>query len=487
MKRYFLTFAIILLVSLLTSPIYAQLWPDQTLPSWQGDNNGPVGVFDYDNDGDLDVWLMYGPLLGSINHLPNLWGEYQEGVQDIAFAQDGDWIDFDQDGDIDFVFYGTMINEGRLAWLEYLGDGQFDAHLIQEFTEGYTSGRSAAGDIDGDGDIDIVTNFDLNGGSQGFSTWYQQPDGSFVGVLTNNSMAGFPQSDLGDLNCDGLLDFVTPSLGALDVYFAQLDQTWDMIHIDVTDLQSNSYSEPKLGDFDQDGDLDIAVFQNFIDDYPDDWPATVSWYENSGVGDFTEHVIYQQDYGTDWVIAILDADSDGDTDLAVRHLLLLNQGDNVTFDSLTYTDISIPFIDQLIAADIDNDGDTDLLDEEVRWFVNPTNDPPQFIIRLVPRQTTVPSAGGEVVFDGMVYNQFPQPLEGHVWADVTGPNGTTARVWHRLMTFPNGEWLTWPDLGLTVPGNLIDGEYRLTVRGGAAGYGFVPGDSLRFVKEGVGR
>ncbi|MCB2213463.1 hypothetical protein KQI52_15210 [bacterium] len=174
-------------------------------------------------------------------------------------------------------------------------------------------------------------------------------------------------------------------------------------------------------------------------------------------------------------VEISDIDFDGDVDavgVAYDFAFAINHVPDDPYD-----------FDILEKADIDNDGDVDLFNEHIYWYENPTNDPPQFIIRLVPRQTIIPSGGGEVVFDGMVYNQFSQPINGHLWADVTGPNGNRARIWHRRMTFPNGEWLTWPNLGLAVPGGLPGGEYRMTVRAGALGYGFVPGDSLRFVKE----
>ena len=71
------------------------------------------------------------------------------------------------------------------------------------------------------------------------------------------------------------------------------------------------------------------------------------------------------------IFEALDSDNDGFMDIALGGYIYRNEGDDSTFTVMDYTDVEDWRFDQLEAADLDNDGDTDLLNQEVRWFENP--------------------------------------------------------------------------------------------------------------------
>jgi hypothetical protein len=97
------------------------------------------------------------------------------------------------------------------------GDGTFqapayiDAGTLGEFTY-------AIGDFNSDGKQDLLVSRYINAQSQPFTLFLGNGDGTFQppqtmqGVYTNFGIV------VGDLNSDGLLDFIVPSGGGLYVY-----------------------------------------------------------------------------------------------------------------------------------------------------------------------------------------------------------------------------------------------------------------------------
>lgn len=347
-----------------------QLWNSHQLPAGVND----LSVLDHDADGDPDV-LGGGNIRIMTNQLPDEWiyESYPLLPGSGGMAHDMHFLDLDEDGDLDVVYYGFDYDNAigfHLGWLENLGNFEFAAHVIQEFDEGSQWNTLAAGDIDEDGDIDIVATIDTNG-SPGLSVWYQQADQTWTSLqlstVLNNSL-----SRLVDLNNDGLLDFACSEIDlGLQVWFSQPDGGF--VPVLLRSLPGGPMTgEPKIIDFDLDGDPDlVTAHEAYINGNPDDYPSEITWWDNNGSGDFTEHVVYVEwTQGTTFkLVEPFDADNDGDTDIAFYSHLFINEGDNETFTQTQYTDVTS--IQQLIAADIDNDGDIDLLNEDVRWFENP--------------------------------------------------------------------------------------------------------------------
>ncbi|MDN5201097.1 CRTAC1 family protein [Fulvivirgaceae bacterium BMA10] len=117
---------------------------------------------DYDNDGDLDAYLTnWGGSLGGIkNNLYRNEGDtivrIEEGaiVNDIGISLANVWADFDNDGDLD-VYVGNGSNQAN-RYYENQGNGNFKSitkgHFVEEKKN--TWGVSA-GDYNNDGKVDL--------------------------------------------------------------------------------------------------------------------------------------------------------------------------------------------------------------------------------------------------------------------------------------------------------------------------------------------
>ena len=227
------------------------------------------GVADMEHDGDMDliagraIYYSDGPLLSA----PGL-----ELGQDYAPEELGD---IDRDGDPDF---GLGLGAGRFN----LGDGTSSGaslHVADAPPGTSFVGPGMPGDFDGDGDTDLVVqHFDTDG-----TTLLS------MRLLVNNGGGAFTDGGpAGPLGVDfNLPDTLTP----------------------------NSPRESLAGDFDDDGDIDLAV--NRVWQYPPN-----NWYEfdfqlweNDGAGHFAAHTFFDTEILRD----IIDIDQDGITDLVIQN------------------------------------------------------------------------------------------------------------------------------------------------------------------------
>lgn len=235
---------------------------------------------------------------------------------------DVDLVDVDADGDLDlFIAEGTAGPAGRPNRLLVNDGGGFftDESALRLPPAVGNSSRSDAGDVDGDGDLDlIVANLDAEQ------------------LLLNDGTGTF-------LDATAQLPLPPP-------------------------FPEGISAEARFADVDRDGDLDILV-ANENPFNPDPLGGGQDrLYINDGRGFFSDGTALRLPASTDQTggFATGDIDADGDLDVIVlnrgQDRVLVNDGAGVFTDE---TDARFPVTDDAsrgaVLADLDGDGDLDLL------------------------------------------------------------------------------------------------------------------------------
>ena len=327
-----------------------------------------VMTADLDGDGDLDV------LSASHNDDKVAWhenlgdGRFSTPLHiatDFANSRRLDAADLDGDGDIDIAASGA-----ELGWFENLGDANsWSRHTISTALEGRGWNVKAV-DLDGDGDADVVNTSDAtnrvfwhrNDGQGGFSdeilitTEVEKP----VGIET------------GDLDGDGDLDVLSASLD--DDKVAWYENLGDGTFADqrvITD-RADLANAVHVADLDGDGDLDVLSASENDD--------KIAWYENLCNGEFSDPKIITTAVNGPWSVFTADLDGDGDRDVlsASEYDGQVAWYENVTPDGVSFAECTLSDQDDgdvistnAHAADLDNDGDIDVISSSpLQWYEN---------------------------------------------------------------------------------------------------------------------
>jgi hypothetical protein len=178
---------------------------------------------DYDNDGDLDLFLAGGGNNNSLyrNDGNGEFTKITSGpiVTDLERSQGGSWGDYDNDGDLDLLVTTLNYNTTSNNFLyQNNGDGTFT-----KITEGVivtdrgTSIGSSWGDYDNDGDLDLfVANAVDNN-----MLFSNNGDGTFIRVTTGEVVndGTFSRACIsGDYDNDGDLDLFVAGEGNYLLY-----------------------------------------------------------------------------------------------------------------------------------------------------------------------------------------------------------------------------------------------------------------------------
>jgi hypothetical protein len=220
-----------------------------------------VAVGDLDNDGDLDA------IATSEGDTTLAWyeasgvGSFTERLLSTTFAGPSglDVADLDGDGDRDLV--ATSAVDDRLVWFE-----NRNAHDSAIFPAAIGIDDAApdaasvdAGDIDRDGDVDVVAA--IAGGDQ--VRWYEGDGvGAFVVHALSSpadSVADVVAVELHDLDADGDLDVLSASPTGGDLVWFRNDGADEGWPQQVVDLAAAGVAHATAGDLDRDGVLDLVA------------------------------------------------------------------------------------------------------------------------------------------------------------------------------------------------------------------------------------
>jgi len=274
---------------------------------------------DIDGDGDLDVILTgHGP--GDVpttvlyrNEGGDNFSEMSAGLPDV-WSSSVDWGDYDGDGDLDLAIAGWTGNGFISSIFENDGGGRLtsiDAGLV-----GVENGSVRWGDWSGDGAPDLVVTGDSNGISTegGHVAKLYENRGSETFVESDAGLTPVRQSsvDPGDYNRDGRLDLVVSGENVdadetTTIYRNDGAGSFSTIDAGVVGVRGG---EVEWGDYNGDGRVDVAV-SGFNEE---NGQITNVYINNGGSFSMANHRLAGVDgAGLDWG----DYDGDGDLDLAV--------------------------------------------------------------------------------------------------------------------------------------------------------------------------
>jgi len=285
-----------------------------------GGDSRAVNWIDYDNDGDLDLFITNGPSGGQNNFFYINNGDLSfTKVTDIAIVNDNSpsdgstWGDVNNDGYLDLY----VVNWYGVTNRFYInnGDGTFNEVTGQAINASNSYSETASwGDFDNDGLLDLyVSNSWGNGRNMLF---HNNDDNQFIRITTGSHVTdGFFTRDVDwiDINGDGLLDIyaVNESNQNNALYINNGDGSFTKItDLNIVNDGKTSWSSNWI-DYDNDGYFDLFLTNRN--------GSSNSLYRNNGDGTFTQitegDIVNDGGYsaGSDWG----DVNNDGFIDLYV--------------------------------------------------------------------------------------------------------------------------------------------------------------------------
>ncbi|MBT8351536.1 MAG: VCBS repeat-containing protein, partial [Deltaproteobacteria bacterium] len=263
---------------------------------------------DLDNDGDYDLWNgAY-----TVNNLYENKGSMlfiditgESGIEkDDGLTRGVLSFDMDADGDLDLFANNWGSASGQENEL-YVNNGNmnFSATQSGDLTTAIGSQGATVGDLDGDGDADIILG-DFEG-SHNIFVFLNDNNGNYS--LQENIDIGLPSSGridgitMSDLDSDGSLDLIIADPNEKFIYLNNGDGTFYFL----TSMLAPGFMA-NVGDFDNDGDVDIYC------------PGDNRIFLNNGNSRFTpsSHIGLIDTSASDpRCTSLADVDNDGDIDI----------------------------------------------------------------------------------------------------------------------------------------------------------------------------
>ncbi len=263
----------------------------------------------------------------------------------------------------------------NLYYYERLSDSEFDLRTQRFLTTIDVGSESIPSfvDLDGDGDLDMLLSSKIDPERLTTSRVFHfentgtasAPSFRFAGPLAFDGRYHYAPA-FGDLDGDGDLDILMGSFKA-DIAFYRNEGSSESAQFELTDsslvkLTRGSNTTPTLVDIDADGDLDLFVGEA---------SGTVNYYRNAGtprspVFELVSDEFYDIDVGRRSVPTFLDRDGDGDLDLVLGKeepglLYYQNVGTAAVAEFVPDSAfaLQVPAYSAPVFVDIDGDGDLD--------------------------------------------------------------------------------------------------------------------------------
>lgn len=331
-----------------------------------------INLADVDNDGDLDI------VSSSANDDTIAWFENDGDPVNPFFTKNTITLtanvatsvvvaDLDNDGDLDVV--SSSSQDDTVAWYENDGNADPTFTKIIITTTADWAFIVAVGDLDNDGDLDIIS------GSQSDQTlaWFENDgatDPSFSQNVISTTVSGIHDVSMGDLDNDGDLDILVATQYDNTVsWYENNGATHPSFIKNIITTNAMTVKSVSLGDLDNDGDLDVLSTSTADN--------TIAWYENDGATNpiFTKIVI-SSTVSDLLTVNVGDVDGDGDLDVLVANVNTFDYYENDGALNPTFAKILITSnsnsTSSIVGGDVDNDGDLDIVvgkfSDRISWY-----------------------------------------------------------------------------------------------------------------------
>ena len=357
-------------------------------PSMHGANT--MALADHDRDGDLD--LFWGDFFESGLLLIENQGscpspnfrtapvQFPPGNPILTSGYNAPTFGPSAAGEIELVLgvLGGAYNPLRtsadnLYYMMRTAPGRWSLrtrHLLPALDIGSES-VPALGDLDGDGDLDLLLANKLDPADLRTSRLYliENVGSSKSPALQVRQPLDLPPRyhyapALGDLDADGRLDFVLGQWGAQLGWYRQTDAGFEAVDTAVVTITRGSNTVPTLGDLDGDGDLDLMVGES---------SGWLNYYKNTGSRQRPAFTLVSDEFqgikvGRRSAPLLVDLDRDGDLDLIVgselEGLVVYHNVGNRSAPKFQRDRSGMPEVPALAApaaGDLDGDGNFDLV------------------------------------------------------------------------------------------------------------------------------
>ncbi len=286
-----------------------------------GWNSQGVNWIDYDNDGDLDLFIVNRGAETSLlfrNDNLNQFTRITKGalVENPLSASMACWADVEGDGDLDVLFVGYRTNGNRIY--KNLGNGEFEELKDHIMTEGTGSSRTCAcGDENNDG----LPEFFVGNARQPNFYYRNLANWKFEKVRASQMVTdvGYAYgASWADFDNDGDLDLFLANYDKVNYLFRNDGQgNFTTVSKGAIATEAGGASKGHAwGDYDLDGDLDLYIgngtykenMQNFMF-----WNDLNENFTREKMGLYVTHA------DTSAGVSTADFDLDGDLDLFVAN------------------------------------------------------------------------------------------------------------------------------------------------------------------------
>lgn len=332
-------------------------------------------------------------------------------------------VDIDGDGDNDLIA-NTFLPSKRVVLFENAGGGEFGAPVpLASTPHGVHVNSIDSGDIDGDGDADVI----VGGDNNKVQSFINEGDGVFVVRTILTGEANDSVVRVADVDNDGDLDIVSAHRSGGDELLFHENLGNGQFDTFVISTDSIVTRDLEFVDADRDGDLDIAVAS---------WKQSeFAIYENLSGGDFSSKSIFAK-RPSPMTLTVADFNGDNYEDIATLSsegpgLLALHESSAgaLNFSPQKNIDAGDFGIASPQSADIDADGDVDIVAAIKETTANGNH-----VYRLVWYANEDVGFGSPRIIDpDVVYPRFESilatDLDGDGDTDVALATGDTV-VWY---------------------------------------------------------